>query len=345
MSSAAENRQNFRMPLSGERQDGELRFENQRLKVRLLDESAGGFCAICEQLPDFEVGTKAFLLAGEDWYEVSVTNILPVKPMPIDNAADPAHEDSSLPAPLPYPSQTSYRIGLRRLGDAYDPDYLPTHSWAGLFCRLRHPNPNTMGMFAAGAVLALIVAFFPYFALKLATSDNPKDRKEERQRPKQVKQDDHISLGDNSLSKTLAATAANMPSESPKSANNSRPAESSGPTKLDEKISELRRTIQQLPGAMPFTLPEVVEQLKLTKTQQKRIRELIDSAANLIDSLDDAANPDDQGDASAAKSAAMNDALQSVFDLLDDQQKKKWSELTGEPEKKREKKQKTAAGK
>jgi hypothetical protein len=239
--------------------------------------------------------------------------------------------------PASYPSQLWHRLGFRRLRDAFDPDYRQImHSWSGLFCRLTHSNSGTMGMFVVGGVLALVVAFFPFLALQLATSDSSKGR-DDAWRLGTGKSSGNAGLGDNSLSNALSATAANMRAERSKSADAGRSSEPAVASKFQNKVAELRRTIQGLPGALPFALPEVVERLKLTDAQQKRIRELIDSATEMIKNFDLTSSLSDPAEVAAAKKSILSDALQSVLDLLDDKQKKKWDELTGEPEKTKEK--------
>jgi hypothetical protein len=178
-------------------------------------------------------------------------------------------------------------------------------------------------MFVVGGVLALVVAFFPVLALQLTTSETSQGR-DDAWRPGTGNSSGNVGLGDNSLSNALSATAANMRAERPKSADAGRSSEPTVASKVQNKFAELRRTIQGLPGALPFALPEVVE-------------ELIDSATEMIKNFDLTSSLSDPAEVAAAKKSILSDTLQSVLDLLDDKQKKKWDELAGEPEKTKEK--------
>jgi hypothetical protein len=51
----------------------------------------------------------------------------------------------------------------------------------------------------------------------------------------------------------------------------------------------------------------------------------------LIKYIDSTSRADNFKEAAVAEITVMSDTLQNAFDLLDDQQKKKWIELSGEP--------------
>jgi hypothetical protein len=93
-------------------------------------------------------------------------------------------------------------------------------------------------------------------------------------------------------------------------------------------LEELRVRIDQLPGAVPFTLPDVIEKLQLTETQCSQIRDLVEAAARLMKQLGLSANSDDPR-VKEISEITRNQALE----ILDENQKKKWSELFGEKDK------------
>ena len=350
----SDKRQSFRWPVTGPRQEAELRFGEKRLKVQLLDESAGGFSALCEHPIGVELGAKGLLCANEDWFDVCVANIEPVAPSPIDEddgkplpaeffqpstrqpPADPVEPERE---PLQDSPPTLCRVGLARLGDAYNPDIQSSyHSWAGLSCQLKQVSSGTLGVVFVGIVLAMTVVIIPFTSIQLLSSDKADAELKggvkwlDRQKMSVFKPvDKHRSNADdagveeNSLVKAFVGDSPKASTETPKAADTHSSREPKSSFQLGDKFAELRKTIQRMPGAMPFALPDVVKQLQLTPSQQKRIQELVDAAADMIKNL---------GSASGKSGKEILDSTRNkVLDLLDNNQKKKWIELTGESEK------------
>jgi hypothetical protein len=278
--------------------------------VQLCDESAGGFRALCEQPVSIAVGTKGLLSAGEDWYEVRLANIQSVessslvdeddgKPLPADffqssTAEETASASSSAKPPV------CYRLGLARLRDTYNPDLKSSYySLAGLSCQLRHMGPGSMGIVAVGIVLAIVVAIVPLAGVKIITS----------------------KMGDEELKEGIQWADQHKSTISNASASGG----STSLPPLSGKLADLRRTIQHMPGGMPFVLPDVVKQLQLTPSQQSKIQELIDTAADEIKKLGNSI-----ADSAAKTKEILKKTRKKVLELLDDDQKTKWNELTGE---------------
>jgi hypothetical protein len=328
-----EMRQTFRWPVAGPRQAAELRFGANRLKVHLLDESAGGFSALCDQPIGIEAGAKGLLNVGGDWFEVSVANVTPVEPPPFDEddgkplgqesiessaTRTPAAMDQSKPGISAAPAPTLYRLGLARLADAFDPEFKSSYySLAGLTCHLKHVGSGTMGIVAVGLMLAAAVVIVPFAGIEMISS---------KATDAEVKNATHwLDRNSKSVSKIVdenrpiarvADAVAPRPSRPPKAI-----------TTISDKLDELRRSIRRMPGAMPFVLPDVVKQLQLTPSQQKRIQELVDAAAEMIKNLGSITG----NSANQNRSREILDGTRrKVLELLDDDQKKKWSELAGE---------------
>ncbi len=320
-------RQTFRWPVTGSRQTGELRFGSKRMKVQLYDESAGGFSALCEQPAGIGIGAKGLLCAGGDWFEVCLVNIEPIGPSPIE-ADDgnpltgalfktPAKQESAS-EPLPEKTSPCYRLGLARLGDAFDPDTRPSYySLAGLTCHLRQVSPGSWGVIFAGILLSILVVIVPLTSLEMLSSDAA---------------DAEIKKGSQWLDRKAVRTDT-PDANQPNADNGYSPGVTRPSSPLNDKIADLRRTIRRMPGAMPFSLPEVVKQLQLTESQQKKIRELVDAAANMIKNLGNSLSNDDDKEKMLAGKNILDGTRKKVLELLDEEQKKIWRELSGEPEK------------
>ena len=354
LSNSSERRQSFRWPVSGPRQEGELRFGEKRLKVRLLDESAGGFSALCEQPVGVEAGAKGLLCAGEDWFDVRVASIEPVASPPVNEddgkplSADffrpstgqtSASPGESTPEPLPETSPAWCRLGLYRMNDAFNPDIKPAyHSWAGLTCHLKRVSSGTIGVIFMGIVLAITVVIIPLSYVRVISTDTADAELKDgihwlsHQQPGLSKTADE----DRSPFKAFVEGVAKTWSDAPNAAGHSS-NEPKLSSQFADEIAELRKTIQRLPGAMPFALPEVVKQLQLTESQQKRIRELVETAANMIRNLVSFPDKDGSGEKNRGEKAILESTRNKALELLDDNQKKKWYELTGESREERKK--------
>jgi hypothetical protein len=109
---------------------------------------------------------------------------------------------------------------------------------------------------------------------------------------------------------------------------NGRPSrEPTALSSIGSNLVELRKSVERMPGAMPFVLPDVVKHLQLTPAQQKRIQELVDAAAAMIRDLAGSSN---SAVNRSSEKKILNDTRRKVLDLLDGDQKKKWNELSGE---------------
>ncbi|MCC6125544.1 MAG: hypothetical protein IT426_11320 [Pirellulales bacterium] len=348
----AERRQTVRCSIPEQRQEGELRFGEKRLKIQLLDESAGGFGVLCAELQGIEVGAVGLMQAGEDWFEVRVANIRPAETVPIEvdgmsclavsyKTAGEQNTDESASEPPSQPLPTVYRLGLCRLRDLVDPlENTRISLWTGLTCRLRHIRPSTWGLLATGMLLAILVATIPNQSLQLISSDtaNAMLKNETplvkffKSHSKRSRNDRRIDgTEDYSLVRAFAADAAKRWDETPKANDADYSQEAVNSTETDAKTEELRRRIRRLDGAMPFTLPEVAQRLGLSAKQIEQIRELSASAAELTGDLDGFSGSEEERKRIHAD--IFNGTRKAALELLDESQKKKWRELAGEPEK------------
>jgi hypothetical protein len=329
--SDTEKRQSFRWPVPGPRQDAELRFGANRVKVHLLDESAGGFSALCDQAIGIEAGAKGLLNVGEDWFDVSVANVTPIDPPPFDDDdGKPLTQEFLQPVATQTPAEPDesksiisatpvrYRLGLSRLGDAFDPEFKSSYySLAGLTCHLKHVGSGTMGIVIVGLMLAAAVVIVPFASIEMISSETTDAEVKNATRWLDHNSKSVSKIADENRPVARAADAVrSTPSREPTAF-----------SPISDKLGELRRSIQRMPGAMPFVLPDVVKQLQLTPSQQKRIEELVDAAVEMIKNLGSATG----NSANRTRSKEILDSTRhKVLELLDDDQKKKWSELTGE---------------
>jgi hypothetical protein len=332
---SSEKRQSVRWPVAGQRQEAELRFGKKHVKALLVDESAGGFSALCEQAAGIKAGEKGLLCTGEDWFEVSVVSIESDEQRPFVEhdvklrAAElfqsPARQDSAI-EPLSGKTPPLSRLGLARLGDTYDPNIQPSYySLAGLTCHLKQVSPGSWGVILVGMLLAIIVVIIPVATVKMISSDAA---------------DAEIKEGAQWLSHKNTAHAKAPENDRPNAVSGISAQELQPSSPSNDTIGDLRKTIRHLPGAMPFSLPEVVKQLQLTPSQQQKIRELVEAASNLIKNLGDFPDKSDGKEKKLTGKDILKNTRKKVLELLDEDQKKKWNELTGELDKEEKKENK-----
>jgi hypothetical protein len=206
-----------------------------------------------------------------------------------------------------------------------------------LFCNIKQVNPNTLGLISVGVVLALVVAIVPLTSLQFIASDNvnvpvKKDVRwmdsfgnAEKARPK----NEHANPKASAVFESIAKSASKTLQDTAKTSAKSPAKKPSLPSNLEGKLEELRQSIRRLPGAIPFTVPEVIKQLQLSDSQQKRIRELIDSAMDAIKNIGGLSSDGRVKENEPAVRIIMDAARDNVVELLDPEQKKKWNDLSG----------------
>ncbi|MBN2578571.1 MAG: hypothetical protein JXB10_06225 [Pirellulales bacterium] len=309
-----EKRKSQRYPMLEPRDEGELRFGDVRLPVRILDESAEGFAVSAEGPLDLIPNMDGLLRAGEDWYEVRVAQLVPVTVSEVP----PSPERHALPAGSAVPSVASrrgplFRIGLRRLRDVGNPDM---KSWKLLWLimglRLRQHCPGKglgkfLGLFflvliAGAAVLSLLI-----WGSRRAAVQNAWENVQKRTfQPLRDKEQGIVQgEGDAAL---------------PGSPWNSH-------YRKQKKFQEVLRHAR---GAAVFLELEVAGELQLTDSQKEAIRAIAEETRKKIDDLrnipasSDSPNHDDQ-----VKRRLFSEGRKKAFQVLTERQRKRWEALAG----------------
>ncbi|MBY0525750.1 MAG: hypothetical protein K2R98_20260 [Gemmataceae bacterium] len=95
-----------------------------------------------------------------------------------------------------------------------------------------------------------------------------------------------------------------------------------------DQMTRLKQIQVQQRGPYAFSEADVVEALKLSKDQQKKVREI---EAEYQKALGEASKLTDANERTKKVAAAIKDALDKDLALLTDEQKKAWKTLTGDP--------------
>jgi hypothetical protein len=305
-----DKRKSHRYAVSGLRREGELRFGKVRLPVLLLDQSAGGFTAISWRPPDVEVNSAGLLRIGEDWHEIRLINVMPVAPPESEDAAE-----------LEVSGQC-FRLGLYRLGDAYDPDKKEASwAWATFKDHLNNVMPSRSPTVFFGVFFLVAAVVLPIAAILL------------------MKNCDGNSIGNEVGLIRNIATATKHGVNDPNWEKMSSGQQSDASTSLDSGEDSASpgvparqkegtgHVIYRDSGAAVFLLPQVVRQLGITEEQKRQLRQIAAAASeiivNLEDQLNGAINPEQYQE---LQNMAHNNALQ----FLTEEQRSKWKIISGE---------------
>jgi DNA-binding transcriptional MerR regulator len=306
-------RQSVRCPVIGHRQDGELRVGGKRLKVFVMDESAGGFSVLCENTMGLQVEDCGLLRAGDDWYEIRVTFVGEADSVPVDESD----------------GKPRYRLGLYRVADTYNPDLKSSFvSWAGLTSRLKYVGPGGSNLIMAGILFAVIAVAGPVITLMVIGSGagKPGPRND-------VSLDDSSNPDSSWISPQTQGQSTNgNRSTRSNSANSpgSAPGGSNAMKQIGMTLDEIRARIDRLPGAEPFAMPAVEENLQMTESQRSRIDDLVEAAHRLMKQLGLSADSDDP------RVKEIGDLTRTqALEILDANQREKWDELFGEKQKRK----------
>jgi hypothetical protein len=138
-------RESFRCPTCGPGRKAELRFHEQRLSVRLFDESAGGFAVVADTRPRLTRGAVGQLQLESAVFEVRVAFV---------GEMEPADARGRRPA---------YRIGLQRLSEHVTPEEgdSPRRNWPETIIQGADLGPRSPA-FGVGIALAVVVVAIPF---------------------------------------------------------------------------------------------------------------------------------------------------------------------------------------
>lgn len=316
---ARDLRKSFRCPTTESRRQCALIVGKTRLAVRLLDESAGGFAVLADGQPGVTENQQARLATAAGQFQVRVIHVRQIDP---DDAADGASAGAESPR---------FRIGLSRLGEVESAGEETAICPAGreLRCSLWKWCPSSVSMVVVGVLFTLVVIALPL--AMMGTFQRDGDRWLKRlafwgglRSPAAAVSGDEESGSPRKSSAEQGDFDAPSPFGSlPYSGRSARSTTTSAGAQLS-----LRDTVRRLPGATPLTLPEVVQALKLSGVQQRKIRLVIDAATQAVRDLDSRLQGRQRQQFSAIRAQAFEEERKEALKVLDAEQLAKWEELT-----------------
>jgi hypothetical protein len=317
-----DHRESFRCPVTDARRHGELTVGSEVLAARLLDESAGGFAVLIDRLAGLEVGKTAELSTDAGRFAVRVMHVTQVDSTEADG--EPADQQPPF-----------FRLGLLRAGEAALPRP-PTVSLLAENLRFRIGQWQSPGTLMIALVLfAATAAAVPLGLIGARWELTPPSARQPS------RSDEWLASGSpprkapllNPAEPTADAFPRSRETAKPRPAGSvSRPArgqaqESAHSTSLSWR--ELQKTIPRLPGATAFTLPEVIERLRLTDDQQRQIRRLIETTAQTARDLDRQLSGQQRHEVSELRERLLDETRREALKLLTDPQHAEWEKLTG----------------
>jgi hypothetical protein len=319
----AEQRQSFRCPVSGARQEGELKVGEMRMPARVLNESAGGFAVLVDGPPGVEAGALVQLRTNAAWFEAKVASIIRIEPPKTENEAE---EGDATGGP-------TFRLGLCRLGDIASPDEENSRSVRrSLLFHLAQFFPSGPSMAVTGVVFAILVVLAPMIVvLLLSHRDNPVVKEVSKWGDgmifSQLQESDGKPRPQAAAARSSAPRNEAPPSPEPARARD-QPATSASAAETDG--DELLKRIRDLPGAMAFVLPDVIGRLELTQTQQDQIERIVQTTARALQDLDVFWPGASRQELSQKRSEIFEQAHRGALDTLTEEQRTRWQELADE---------------
>ncbi len=333
-------RKSFRCPLADADFDSELRIDQERYPVAVVDESSGGFGVLVEGAPPLRPDDSAWLRHRSGWSEVRVVHVRP------EESTLSESPDGRGPAPQ------RTRLGLKRLRDLEVPDYRPPSPWAALRDLRAHMTGmvgSALRNLVAGVVFAALMVGIPAIAVATLLVGGraalsrlfPESRWNERlagsARPVDARPAPRFS--------PLAAAAPSnrrqtAPAASPEHGASSAPARSPATNPADspswpgvsapELVPEsMRETIRRLPGASAFEVPAVVRYLGLSPAQQAEIAHIIEQTTAALEELDRRFRGAGRQAMARYEAMLFDRARQQAEAVLDESQRARWRELCG----------------
>ncbi|HEY4760732.1 MAG TPA: hypothetical protein VIH42_09140 [Thermoguttaceae bacterium] len=300
-----EQRKSVRLPVPISRQEGELRFGEIHLPVRLFDQSAGGFAALAQKSPAVNTGTTGLLRVGDDWYEICLIYIKQEEPQASQETSTSEEQEPC------------FRLGLSRICDVIDPNAKQQRWFSPVLSVYRNqirPSNKTMAGFGLMFVFFITVMFIT--ALYLFYNWEGESNTEAARFTKRMARENIRRNGQLNSSKGQSSVVD--------------PGNGASQKPLASYLDELRDIIRHMPGAAAFTLPNVINQLNLTEEQQRQIQEIVDSTDETLVELEER----ETGQKQLYISQELLDfARNSVLEILTPEQRLRWQELTAEDSK------------
>lgn len=295
-----EQRKSFRFPVAEAYQDAELKKGSMRMRVRLANESAGGFAVTSEQPFPVKQGDLVELRTANGCYEARVAHL--------------ARPDTSDPSPR-RGKRPSYQLGLERVGEMSQPtrDDVPRAGWWGVLPQhWLNPFRSNGGELVT---LVLAVALIPTALALFAWS---------YQRPLLK----WFTFGPRAEQAESSNETIDLLGVA-ESAGTSR-ADSQSPVKAAPSMASMRRLVRRLPDASPLAVPAIAEHLSLDTSQQGQIGRLVEATRNALASIDREMAQSSPEARERSRRSIQEAARHKAVQLLSNRQRERWAALTDE---------------
>jgi hypothetical protein len=294
-----DGRGSFRCRSGPPGRDAELRSNEQRLAVRLLDESAGGFAVVADRRPDLRPGDVVQLHLGSAVFEVRVAHIGEMEP--VDSRGGQA-----------------FRIGLRRLGECVTLEEGNTSRSSWLPAILREGGPSLRSSaFGVGMALAAVVISVPLVVVVFVR----------QLRPFTSKPDVSFATGENPGNRPSQPLASFQSGRSAPPVNSPNRPEGAGVSSREPSPTSDWMKLVHLPGASAFVVPRTIRELGLTGVQQQRFREIIDETTAAFKQLDAKSHRMSREEQSHREEKLLQSARAKSLDTLTPEQRERFQTL------------------
>jgi hypothetical protein len=283
-----------------------LRIGKQKVPVWVLDESARGFAIVADRHPGVAADDVARLCTDSGWHEVRVVRVSSYEPATADNEASSEN------------AQRRFRVGLERLRDlAPGEANRGFHAW---FDRLW-----IAGLLPAGsgtAAMAVLVVFVLTVGLTMgALVLRHSGRTVGTSRAPLPERAEDSSL----VLSMFPGQPNNARSQRP---NEAHGAGSTGKPHVSEVMSgRVAATVDALPGASPFALKEVAQELGLSESQREEIRRIIEASDQAIRQLSVRWPNQTRQQHEQKRQILFDEARRRALQLLTNEQRAQWEAL------------------
>ncbi len=297
-----EQRQSFRCNVADARRSAELRIGNERYRVMLLDESAGGFAVLMDRQPAAAADGPVELTTDAGDFEVRIAHVVQTE-LP---GAGPASDAEP---------QRRYRVGLVRVRDIDPFDRIAD---AGVATQLRFALGSVFPKLGVpmipGVALAILLAIsltvlallFPVAgALPVDQGRTPRTQDRDftgRSRPEFTPNEPRTAAGH------------------VQQAGGHRGGAGSG-------TGGLQALARGVSGAAVFTMPEMIDAFGLSPHQQEKMASIVQLTAEALAAFSAASVGYDRARRAAERQAILDAARDSALAVLNDDQKSRWREL------------------
>ncbi len=311
-------RKSFRCTTADSCQQCVLRVGDRTLTAKLLDQSAGGFAILVDELAGLEADQTAVLCTNAGAFVVRAVHI--TKVVPTDRNVAAGQE------------KPCFRLGLVRLSETGLPEEPKTSILVGrLPVHAGQLNSPSRILLILGVLMILVLlATKPldvisgvWHALQFGSNvmqnkDQQAESHSQESLPKQLRS----TTGDS----PFPVQGLGVPEKGSAFGNNHGRAAPSAFS--NTTVSRYLR----MPGATPLILPEVIEKLQLTPDQQSQIRDLTETTSKAMRNLDEKLRGQQRQSIKEQREKLLDQSRQEALKILSKEQRAQWDAMTAKPQ-------------